>query len=250
MDPKIYTDLLAQCLLDNIYGSRDMRWLQGGAVPATEDQVTNGSYWPERAHTMIGLKRLKNIEDCFLSVVQDGIEGDLIETGVWRGGATIFMAGLCKAHQQRHRKVYVADSFEGLPPPDPKYKHDAADLHYTNKFLAVSVEEVKSNFQRYDLLDSNVVFVKGFFETSLEPANIGKLSILRMDGDMYSSTIQVLDQLYDNVSVGGYIIIDDYHALHNCRTAVTDFRAKRAILSPIIKIDNEGVYWRKEEDLA
>lgn len=241
---KLYTDLLIQCLLDNIYGSHDSQ----SKAPATEHQVTEGNYWPERAHTMIGLKRLKNIEECFLSVARDNIEGDFIETGVWRGGACIFMAGLCKAYGEG-RKVYVADSFEGLPPPDPQYKHDVKDVHSTYGFLAVSVDQVKSHFQRYNLLDDNVVFVKGFFETSLVNAGIEKLAILRLDGDMYSSTIQVLDQLYDKVSVGGYVIIDDYGCLHNCRAAVDDFRAKRAILTPMIAVDWSGVYWRKEADL-
>lgn len=179
---------------------------------------------------MIGLKRLRNIEQCFLSITQDGVEGDLIETGVWRGGACIFMAGLCKAHNA-YRNVLVADSFEGLPPPDPRYKHDVGDVHSTIDLLSVSQEQVQENFRKYNLLSDDVVFAKGFFETSLQDTRIDKLAILRLDGDMYSSTIQVLDQLYDKVSVGGYIIIDDYDCLLNCRAAVDDFRNKRAILN-------------------
>lgn len=244
---QLYTSLLKQCLLDNIYGSHDLQWGKGNA-PASADQVSNGNYWPARAHTMIGEKRLTNIEECFLDVVADKVEGDFIETGVWRGGATIFMAGLCAAHLATYgekRKVYVADSFEGLPPPDPKYKHDIGDPHHTIKLLAIDLPTVQGNFAKYGLLSDQVVFVKGFFEHSLAKAEIGKLAILRLDGDMYSSTIQVLDQLYDKVSVGGYIIIDDYGALSNCRAAVDDFRRDRGITEEMKVVDWSGVYWRK-----
>jgi len=106
------------------------------------------------------------------------------------------------------------------------------------------LEEVRENFKRYDLLDDNVVFIKGFFETSIPSAPIDKLAILRLDGDMYSSTIQVLNALYDKVSTGGYIIVDDW-CLHNCRAAVNDFRKSRNITDEILEIDGIGVFWRK-----
>ena len=100
------------------------------------------------------------------------------------------------------------------------------------------------NFESYGLLNDNVIFIKGFFEDSLPKANIGKLAILRLDGDMYSSTIQVLEQLYDNVQIGGYIIIDDY-ALQGCKIAVNDFRQSRKITDEIIEIDYTGIFWKK-----
>jgi O-methyltransferase len=191
---------------------------------------------------MIGMKRLTNIQECFETVLQDGVPGDLIETGVWRGGATILMQGLVKYHKQ-DRRVFVADSFQGLPPPDPRYPADKGDIHHTIPYLSIDIETVKNNFRAYDLLDDNVIFVKGFFETSLKNAPIDKLCILRLDGDMYSSTIQVLEQLYDKVSPGGFVIIDDY-SLEGCRKAVHDFRNIRGITNPIISIDQCGSFWR------
>jgi len=142
--------------------------------------------------------------------------------------------------------VYVADSFEGLPSAEQKYPADKVFAHlHTIKYLAVSQEEVENNFRRYDLLDNDVIFIKGFFEHSLINTNIDKLAILRLDGDMYSSTIQVLDALYDKVSDGGYIIIDDYF-LTPCQHAVHDFRARRHITSEMKIIDNSSRYWKKE----
>ena len=239
----MYLDLLEKCLLDAIYSSND---LQNGNL-ASAEQIDNGTYFPARAHTMIGAKRLKNIRFCVEDVIKNNIEGDLIETGVWRGGAAIFMKGIIKFYNH-DRKVYVADSFEGLPLSDPRYPVDKPANSGNSpqwKFLAVSQVDVENNFRRYDLLDDKVIFIKGFFEHSLPNAPIDKLSILRMDGDMYSSTIQTLNALYDKVSVGGYIIIDDYY-VEGCKAAVDDFRRSRNITTPLGVIDWTGRFWKKE----
>lgn len=241
----MYPELLKRCLLDTIYGSIVEEW---GTVPkgqlASEYDIQNGTFWPKRAHTMIGMKRLENIEYCIRNILQDGIPGDFMETGVWRGGACIFMAGLNKWFNG-NRKVFVCDSFEGLPPPDAKkWPQDAGDDNHTYSFLAVSEEQVKENFRRYDLLDESVVFVKGFFENSLRNAPVEKLSLLRLDGDMYGSTMTVLEQMYDRVSPGGFIIIDDWNIL-KCRRAVEDFLRMRGLTPTIFQIDVNSVFWRK-----
>ena len=239
----MYLNLLKKCLLDDIY--KVQKNLANNSL-ASDNDIENGMHWPERAHTMIGRKRMENIRYCLQNVLENDIEGDVIETGVWRGGACIFMKGILRTYNSS-KKVFVADSFEGLPPPDPKYPADRRDNHHTIKILAVSLEEVTQNFKRYDLLDENVIFIKGFFETSIPKAPINKLSILRLDGDMYSSTIQVLESVYYKVSVGGYIIVDDW-CLPNCRRAVIDFRTSRKIVDEIIEIDGVGVFWKKMSD--
>jgi len=243
----MYIKLLKQCLLDNIYDSTVMGTMGCSSnigQKASKQQITDGTYWPTRAHTMIGEKRLTNIEDCFLEIIKKNIPGDLIETGVWRGGACIFMAGLNKYYRE-NRTIYVADSFRGLPPPDDKYIADKGDTHHTRECLAIGLDEVKDNFKKYDLLDNNVKFIKGFFEYSLKYTDINQLALLRLDGDMYSSTIQVLEHLYDKVSQGGYILIDDY-ALGACRKAIDDFRTKRNITSELKVVDWTGRFWIKE----
>jgi len=241
----MYLPLLKKCLLDDIYGSVVEAWgtTQRGSV-ASAYEVQNGTFWPLRAHTMVGGKRLDNLQMAFESVLRDGIQGDLVETGVWRGGASIFMAGM-NAYYNANRRVYVCDSFEGLPPPEPeKWPADAGDDNHTYTFLAVSLEQVKKNFAAYDLLSDNVVFVKGYFETSLVAIPNAPISILRLDGDMYGSTMTVLQQLYDRVSGGGFIIIDDWNILKS-RQAVLDFIAERRLSVEIIPIDDCSVYWRK-----
>lgn len=201
---------------------------------------------PGYADTMIGLKRLDNLQYCIETVLREGVEGDLIETGVWRGGACIFMRAVLAAYGITDRKVFVADSFEGLPKPDErKYPADKGDTHYIHTFLAVSKEVVENNFKKYGLLDDQVVFLKGWFKDTLPNAPIEKLSILRLDGDMYGSTMESLEYLYPKLSKGGFCIIDDY-ALRGCQMAVNDYRVKHRINSEMKEIDWTGRYWRKE----
>lgn len=241
---QMYIHLLKNCILDNIYGSIvNDPWSKNKDEPATKHQIDNGTFWPLRAHTMIGIKRMENIEYCISKVYENNIDGDFIETGVWRGGACIFMAGLNKIYNM-NRKIYVADSFTGLPDPDPKYPIDTYYRGEVYDYLKVSEEQVRENFKRYDLLDDHVIFIKGYFEHSLKGINIDKLSILRLDGDMYSSTIQVLDELYDKVSIGGFIIVDDFGG-KECKQAICDFRTSRNITTPYHIIDDTGMFWQK-----
>ena len=213
----------------------------------SDDDRASGKIHPMQAHTMIGLKRLDNLQWCVERAIADGVPGDLIETGVWRGGASIFMRGVLAAHGVEDRRVFVADSFAGLPPPNlAKYPQDRGDKHYKQTFLAVSREEVEENFRLYGLLDEQVVFLEGWFADTLPSAPIERLAVVRLDGDMYGSTMDALRALYPKLSEGGFCIVDDY-ALKGCREAVDDFRAEHRIAGPLVEIDWSGVFWRKGE---
>jgi len=204
-----------------------------------------GLDWPERAHTMIGIKRLNNLEESLDYIRKNNIKGDFIETGVWRGGASIFIKFYNDLYKM-NRRVFVCDSFEGLPRPDlEKYPQDANDTHYQIDYLKVSLEEVTSNFEKYGVLDNNVIFLKGWFSDTLKDQRIEDLSLLRFDGDIYGSTIDVLENLYFKLNKKGVLIIDDY-CLENCVKAVTDFRNRYNISDKISVVDKCGVFWYKE----
>lgn len=211
----------------------------------TADGSIFASFLPPGVMSMVGRRRMDNLEACVRDVVANQVPGDLIETGVWRGGSTIFMRGLLNALGDVERTVYVADSFAGLPTPDPgRYPEDRdLDLHLEDS-LAVSLDEVKDHFRRFGLLDDRVVFLEGWFRDTL-PALAGhRWSVIRLDGDMYESTLDGLTNLYDGLSVGGWVIVDDYQ-IPACREAVQDFRRDRRIDDPIDQIDWTGVFWRK-----
>ena len=199
----------------------------------------------ELAHTMIGRKRLDNIQFCIEEVIKSGIPGDLIETGVWRGGATVFMRGVLAAYGITDRRVWAADSFQGVPPPT--HPRDAG-LDISAKFypvLSVEVQEVRALFHRYGLLDEQTVFLEGWFKDTLSKAPINNLALLRLDGDLYESTMDALNPLYAKVANGGFVIVDDYYALPQCAQAITDFRTSHGISEPIQQIDDSSVFWRK-----
>ena len=223
-----------------------LRDAQGKLLTLSTENRMEGRIWPLVAHTMIGLKRLDNLEFCIEQVITNGVVGDLIETGVWRGGATIFMRAMLKAYGVTDRRVWVADSFEGLPPPTGKYPHDAASRLHEARELAVSLEEVKTNFDRYGLLDDQVRFLKGWFRDTLPAAPIERLAVLRLDGDMYQSTMDALVNLYPKLSEGGYVIVDDYGAIPACRQAVHDYRSANDITEEIRDIDWTGIFWQKD----
>lgn len=219
-------------------------------VTFNPDDRLNGKDWPIYAESMIGYKRLSNVQYCVEDVLKNKIEGDLMETGVWRGGTVIFMRAILKAFDITDRIVWAADSFEGLPKPNvEKYAADKNDIFYTYNELKVSLEQVKENFRKYGLLDEQVRFLKGWFRDTLPSAPVDKLAILRLDGDMYESTIDALANLYPKLSTGGFVIIDDWGSVEGCRRAVEDYRKDKQITEEIIPVDDDGVYWQKKESV-
>lgn len=236
----LYLDLIEAQLTGTLRGDPSIDPWTTGYDPARR---AIGRDWPATAETMIGTARMRNIRALLQRVLADQVPGDVIETGVWRGGACIYMRAILAAAGDANRRVFVADSFRGLPEPSNEFSADAGDQHATYEELAVSRDQVAENFKRYGLLDERVVFLEGWFKDTLPTAPIDKLSILRLDGDMYESTIQCLDALYHKVSPGGFVIVDDY-ILKPCAQAVDEFRARHGIQAPMLDVDGAAVWWQ------
>jgi O-methyltransferase len=231
-------------LLKWILSSRQL--LIARSEGANKEQRLRGASWPLAGETMIGIKRLDNIQALATDVIMRNVDGDFIETGVWRGGAVILMRAVLKAYDVADRTVWVADSFSGLPEPDiDAYPEDAGSYFHQVDFLKVSLDEVKKNFAKYDLLDDQVKFLVGWFKDTLPSAPIKKLALMRLDGDMYESTMDSLNCLYQRLSAGGYCIIDDFNAIAACKKAVMEFRASNGINDEIKVIDQDAIFWQK-----
>jgi O-methyltransferase len=260
-----YLNLLARALTHTLYPGSDSvpftsqsrlrKFLLGllrrrGFIRIVEDPDREadrvaGKDWPLFAQTMVGLTRLKNLRSCIEAVVAEDVPGDIIETGVWRGGAGIYARAVLLVLGVTDRTVWAADSFRGLPPPSPTtYPADAGTVWHTGDHLAVPLEEVKDNFRRYGVLDDQVRFLEGWFRDTLPTVRDRSWAIVRLDGDMYESTTDALVNLYPGLSPRGYLIVDDYQ-IPECRAAVDDFRRTEAIDEPIQEIDWTGVFWRK-----
>lgn len=258
---RLYLDLLKRALTHTLYWPPDLAPVSDYASEEFKEAVrtayatrqfidlptmrAEGRDWPRYAQTMVGLRRLENVEYCVERVIHDDVPGDLIEAGAWRGGVVIFMRGVLKAHGIRDRKVLAADSFRGLPKPNPSvYPADTGDTHHVAKALAVSVEDVERNFEMYGLLDGQVEFLEGWFRDTLPNVRERTWAVIRIDGDLYESTMDALVNLYPGLSTGGYLIVDDF-AHDACRQAVEDFRTSRGIEEVIEPIDWTGVFWRR-----
>ena len=201
-----------------------------------------GMDWPLHGLTMVGLGRLDDLQACVETVVGDGIEGDVIEAGAWRGGASILARATLDTLGDE-RAVWVADSFRGFPeraaPDDGTIDLSAFD------FLAVSLEEVREGFARLGCA-RGVRFVPGFFEDSLRALAGERWAIVRLDADSYEATREALRCLYPGLAVGGYLIVDDYGSFEGCRRAVDEFRGEHGVAEPIEKVDSTCVRWRRE----
>jgi hypothetical protein len=262
----LYLNLMKKCLTNWIYGDTEIKLIKGKYFPKREligllnkagykitkpapmdpNKRLNGLDWPLTAHTMVGLKRLDNIQKCIESVLSNNIPGDVIECGVWRGGASIFMRAVLKAYDVKDRVVYVADSFQGCPVPNAeKYPQDK-DLKLCDYSgtLAVPMAKVKANFKSYDLLDDQVRFLEGWFKDTLPQAPFEKLAVMRLDGDLYESTMDALNSIYPKLSIGGYVIVDDF-LIPACKEAVMTYRKSHNINDKMIEIDNSSAYWQK-----
>lgn len=212
-----------------------------------------GASWPADAETMLGRARLDNLQELVIRVLENDTPGDLVETGIWRGGAIILMRAILSVYGDTDRRVWGCDSFEGLPEPDTdKYPADAEfvltesfERGFTKRVLAVSMERVQANLAKYDLLDDRVVLVKGWFKDTLPGAPIDQISVLRVDGDLYESTMDALVNLEPKVVPGGFVIVDDYNGIEACREAVDTYRAEHRIVDEIHDIDWTGVWWQR-----
>ena len=266
-----YLWLLKRSLVNLLYPEDELRWRNpqvwahlprgrtrdlvlrdiGRALPddmgdLRRRKVDGKAFGVAGSHTMIGLQRLSQLERCAETLFEERVPGDFLEAGVCQGGASIFLRALQVSYGQRHRLLWAADSFRGLPPATSPVDLELG-MHLDGlAWLSYSLEEVRENFRRYDLLDEGVHFLPGWFGESLPDAPVKQIALLRLDGDLYSSTRETLDTLYSRVAPGGFVVVDDYFHFRACSRAVDEFRASRQIESPIQRGDWNSAQWRKE----
>jgi len=226
----------------------------------------NGLKWPAYGTTMAGHRRLRNVRHLLLQANASGLKGSYAECGVWRGGMSIYAKAVLEVYHLQ-RQVYLCDSFQGLPKPRAgSLRSD--ETHYSTPAAAHVLSQgeahVASNFRAHGVPFQNVTLVKGFFVDALPAMRAGllkrgeTLSILRLDGDMYDSTIDILYNLYDLVDVGGYVVVDDFgwdfgtqagqRAGWGAKDALLDFRAVHGIEDRAHRmrdIDGSGAWFQK-----
>jgi O-methyltransferase len=196
-----------------------------------------------RPLTLLTKSQLDLVEKAVLMVEEQGVHGDFIEAGVWRGGVIILMRALLDAYEIKDRKVFAADSFAGIP-KNVRVRDDPVD-QWSDRWVA-PLGEVRQNIARFGLLDDRIRFVPGFFSVSLKSLAGERFALVRLDSDSYESVEISLEHLYPLVPKGGIVIIDDWH-LVGCRQAVETYRSKHGIDDTIVTHDGNA-YWMKGQD--
>lgn len=222
------------------------------------DSVTEGPFnatlrnegkdWPMHGYSMAGNVRLQNVQQSLEAVLSEGIPGSFVECGVWRGGASIYAAAVLHAYGITDRDVHLVDSFKGLPPNTT----DKDTVAWSKmKFLMIPLEKVQDHFRSFGLLGPRVHFHQGYFRYALPRWRGGDrspIAVLRMDGDMWESTMDQFYNLWDDIAPGGFIIVDDYGVVVEARKAVHDFLDHHGYQVAIHDIDGVGAWFRKPAD--
>ena len=219
-------------------------------LPDLSWELTNGGKTGHGGRlTHVGPTRLASLRQQLETIVEEGIPGDVIEAGVWRGGCCIWMRAVLDSLEDA-RTVVCADSFAGFPEPDvEKYPGDWRVTKWREKMpvYTVGLDEVKANFAHYPLVGP-VEFVLGPFRETLWKLKDRLWSLIRMDADSYEATILSLENLYPGLSKGGYCIADDYGdrlKTHQAKQAVDDYRQDHDCPPHLGWVDDHCVYWRK-----
>lgn len=293
---RAYLDMLQGFVLGNIYGRAEKSMKLDGSLEYTEYNSTKRDMGEDMTYlgtTMVGVRRLQTLEQLIVNITDQQLPGDIVETGVWRGGASVyamavlrayvFSVSLIKNRKEKgsqtnreitraslfpkgestamkmsdisNRRVYLCDSFAGLP-PGKKQLH-AGDVGWNGlTYLSVSDGEVLQHIQEFNLLDPRLVIVKGFFNESMPALRSSvfkedhrSIAILRLDGDMYESTMDVLYHLYEYVTVGGFVIVDDWDGFP-AKDACLDFFQVHDIQPHIVPVDRWSVYFQKTKSVG
>jgi O-methyltransferase len=191
---------------------------------------------------MLSAERLLNLEWSVARVVREGVPGDLVECGTAKGGSAALLA-LSLRRLKAARKVYIFDTFEGLPPPTPEDPDYNKALPYEGQCRG-ELKDVQKLFEKLGVLNY-AVFVKGRFQDTLPVTQLPPISLLHLDGDWYDSTMVCLEHLWDRVSPGGIVQIDDYGAWEGCRKAVDEFFQRRNSVQTLHTIDDTGRWLKK-----
>ena len=195
----------------------------------------------------------RNTLACVRQAIRDGVPGDLVECGVFAGVHPALMALALTELGVTDRRVHLFDSFAGIPESGPK--DDATitscvgvgqDRLVSTGVSVCTLEQVKANLHRWGVDESLLIYHPGWFQDTISRAHLGAIAVLRLDCDLYSSTMACLPHLYPKLSCGGWYISDDY-TLTGAKTATDEYLASVGEHPmPLKVIEGDGChYWQR-----
>lgn len=202
-----------------------------------------------RPYTMLSEQRLCSLYNLARHACENNIHGNFVECGVAAGGSSALLAWVIKKYSIHPRRLFSFDSFSGMPRPTESDSSGGIDAESTGwgtgtcSAPEASVWEICAKLGVEDVLTT----VKGYFEETLPQMRdwVGMIALLHMDGDWYESTRAILNNLYDRLTNGALIQVDDYGHWEGCRKAIHEFAAVYALQPEINQIDGTGVWFVK-----
>jgi hypothetical protein len=223
-------------------------------LPLDHQIQANREFWQLVAilkpYTMLSLPRLLSLYNNARRMCKLDLPGNFVECGVAAGGSSALLAAVIKKYSKRPRMIYSFDSFDGMPPSESKDTHQGERAEVVGWGEGTCSASEASLKEALDKVDSQKYCqpVKGLFNHTLPEwrEKVSNVSLLHMDGDWYSSTRDILVNLYDSVTPGGFVQIDDYGYWEGCKKAVNEFEKERNILFDLNRIDDTGVFFTKQ----
>ena len=201
-------------------------------------------YLTVKPYTMVAFPRLSTLNRLASRLEKEGVKGNFIECGVRNGGTAGVIAAAAKRDSGRH--IWLFDSWEGFPEPDERDFSVMQEEAKKGEDLGSEERVRELLFKRLNVDSSRVHLVKGWFSDTLREKEIGDVALVHLDCDLYESVKFCLENLYDRVVEGGYIVIDDYGYWKGCKQAVDEFIEHRNLNVQMVRVDSQGVYFRKE----
>lgn len=203
------------------------------------------SLWKQvQPYTMISIERAWALAQAVAYVCRSNVAGDIVECGVWKGGACLLASHVLVKEKDNHKKIWLYDTFEGMTSPGEEdcIASSGQPLRERNPegWWTADIAEVRRNISSAVLGMERFRFVQGRVETTLKKEYPQQLSILRLDTDWYESTLFELEVLYPRLTPGGILIIDDYGHFTGARKAVDDFFEKQGIVPLLHRSDYTG----------
>jgi hypothetical protein len=215
-------------------------WLDSTALVRHTDFAR--IYRQVRQHTMCGYPRLKSLFDAVHEVDRRGVGGALVECGTARGGSAALM-GLANSRSGVERTLWAFDTFAGLPPPTLEDPDFVEAVRFTGQCKG-ELHEVQALFTRLGLAE-RARLIPGLFADTLPVTETGPIAVLHIDGDWYDSVRTSLHHLYERVSPGGVIQVDDYGRWQGARRAVDEFLAEQGLTGNLEPVDYIASRWVK-----
>jgi O-methyltransferase len=224
------------------------RWREKvhGALNCSRALVLPEPYRTVLPYTMVGLKRLRNLDRLAHAVDERRLPGDVVECGTCNGGSAAVLARIA-CHSPLSRHVWLLDSFAGMPPAGEKDSPLASD--YTG-LCCGKIQRVREVLRLVEVPQETVTIVPGWFEDTLPSLAVQRIALLHIDADWHDSVLLCLEHLFDRVVPGGFVVFDDYGYWEGCRLAWREFKDRRGLNLEVTDIDGVGAYFQKTATAA